>query len=234
MLNRGAVPSNATAGAPPGAPAPAGTLGSSHVCCPSGGTYGYRRPRDAGRRDRCPACIRCRGRATKIAASVERSIASFAAHVDIPSEESYMFVLEDAATRRHRRHRRDPRVGRLERHLFLVPQRRDPAGLARPEHQPQRACADAVLGTDRLFAAVRLLRARPRQRRHRSGAAVARAPAVRGAGAAPLRRPLLRAAGRHHRQPTASRRSGMRWAASSSRWTSSTPNASSAARATAP
>lgn len=32
----------------------------------------------------------------KLAASVERSIASFAAHVDIPSEESYMFVLEDA------------------------------------------------------------------------------------------------------------------------------------------
>jgi arginine N-succinyltransferase len=30
----------------------------------------------------------------KIAASVERSIASFAAHVDIPSEESYQFVLE--------------------------------------------------------------------------------------------------------------------------------------------
>ncbi len=34
----------------------------------------------------------------EIAASVERSIASFAAHVDIPSEESYMFVLEDTAT----------------------------------------------------------------------------------------------------------------------------------------
>jgi arginine N-succinyltransferase len=34
----------------------------------------------------------------KIAASVERSIASFAAHVDIPSEESYVFVLEEAAT----------------------------------------------------------------------------------------------------------------------------------------
>jgi arginine N-succinyltransferase len=31
----------------------------------------------------------------KIAAFVERSIASFAAHVDIPSEESYLFVLED-------------------------------------------------------------------------------------------------------------------------------------------
>ena len=30
----------------------------------------------------------------KIAAAVERSIASFAAHVDIPSEESYLFVLE--------------------------------------------------------------------------------------------------------------------------------------------
>jgi arginine N-succinyltransferase len=30
----------------------------------------------------------------KIAASVERSIASFAAHVDIPSEESYLFVME--------------------------------------------------------------------------------------------------------------------------------------------
>jgi arginine N-succinyltransferase len=30
----------------------------------------------------------------KIAASVERSLASFAAHVDIPSEESYLFVLE--------------------------------------------------------------------------------------------------------------------------------------------
>ncbi len=30
----------------------------------------------------------------KIAASIERSIASFAAHVDIPSEESYLFVLE--------------------------------------------------------------------------------------------------------------------------------------------
>src|SRR3954470_5206129 len=35
----------------------------------------------------------------KIAASVERSIASFAAHVDIPSEESYLFVLEQSATR---------------------------------------------------------------------------------------------------------------------------------------
>jgi arginine N-succinyltransferase len=35
----------------------------------------------------------------KLTASVERSIASFAAHVDIPSEESYMFVLEDAASR---------------------------------------------------------------------------------------------------------------------------------------
>ena len=35
----------------------------------------------------------------KIAASVERSIASFAAHVDIPSEESYLFVLENQATR---------------------------------------------------------------------------------------------------------------------------------------
>ena len=34
----------------------------------------------------------------KIAASVERSIASFAAHVDIPSEESYLFVLEKQAT----------------------------------------------------------------------------------------------------------------------------------------
>lgn len=31
----------------------------------------------------------------RIAASVERSIASFAAHVDIPSEESYQFVLEE-------------------------------------------------------------------------------------------------------------------------------------------
>jgi arginine N-succinyltransferase len=35
----------------------------------------------------------------KIAASVERSIASFAAHVDIPSEESYLFVLEQQANR---------------------------------------------------------------------------------------------------------------------------------------
>ncbi|HEU4375845.1 MAG TPA: arginine N-succinyltransferase [Telluria sp.] len=35
----------------------------------------------------------------KIAASVERSIASFAAHVDIPSEESYLFVLEHQDTR---------------------------------------------------------------------------------------------------------------------------------------
>ena len=34
----------------------------------------------------------------KIAASVERSITSFAAHVDIPSEESYLFVLENQAT----------------------------------------------------------------------------------------------------------------------------------------
>jgi arginine N-succinyltransferase len=34
----------------------------------------------------------------KIAASVERSIASFAAHVDIPSEESYQFVLEQFDT----------------------------------------------------------------------------------------------------------------------------------------
>lgn len=35
----------------------------------------------------------------KITASVERSIASFRAHVDIPSEETYMFVLEDTSTR---------------------------------------------------------------------------------------------------------------------------------------
>jgi arginine N-succinyltransferase len=34
----------------------------------------------------------------KIAASVERSLASFAAQVDIPSEESYLFVLENQAT----------------------------------------------------------------------------------------------------------------------------------------
>lgn len=34
-----------------------------------------------------------------IHAFVERSIASFAAHVDIPSEESYLFVLEDLRTR---------------------------------------------------------------------------------------------------------------------------------------
>jgi arginine N-succinyltransferase len=34
----------------------------------------------------------------RIAASVERSIASFAAHVDIPSEESYQFVLENDRT----------------------------------------------------------------------------------------------------------------------------------------
>jgi arginine N-succinyltransferase len=34
----------------------------------------------------------------KIVASVERSIASFAAHVDIPSEESYLLVLEQAGT----------------------------------------------------------------------------------------------------------------------------------------
>ena len=34
----------------------------------------------------------------KIAAAVERSIASFAAHVDIPSEESYLFVLENQAS----------------------------------------------------------------------------------------------------------------------------------------
>jgi arginine N-succinyltransferase len=34
----------------------------------------------------------------KIAASVERSIASFSAHVDIPSEESYLFVLEELET----------------------------------------------------------------------------------------------------------------------------------------
>ncbi len=35
----------------------------------------------------------------KIAASIERSIASFAAHVDIPSEESYLFVLEQQSPR---------------------------------------------------------------------------------------------------------------------------------------
>ena len=35
----------------------------------------------------------------KIVASVERSIASFAAHVDIPSEESYLFVLEQQEPR---------------------------------------------------------------------------------------------------------------------------------------
>lgn len=34
----------------------------------------------------------------KITAAVERSMASFAAHVDIPSEESYLFVLERSAT----------------------------------------------------------------------------------------------------------------------------------------
>jgi arginine N-succinyltransferase len=35
----------------------------------------------------------------KIAALIERSSASFAAHVDIPSEETYLFVLEDVETR---------------------------------------------------------------------------------------------------------------------------------------
>ncbi len=35
----------------------------------------------------------------KIAALVERSVASFAAHVDIPSEETYLFVLEDLEQR---------------------------------------------------------------------------------------------------------------------------------------
>ena len=35
----------------------------------------------------------------KIAVAIERSLASFGAHVDIPSEESYLFVLEDAAKR---------------------------------------------------------------------------------------------------------------------------------------
>jgi arginine N-succinyltransferase len=35
----------------------------------------------------------------KIAALVERSVASFAAHVDIPSEETYLFVLEDLERR---------------------------------------------------------------------------------------------------------------------------------------
>ena len=34
-----------------------------------------------------------------VAALIERSCASFAAHVDIPSEESYLFVLEEAGTR---------------------------------------------------------------------------------------------------------------------------------------
>jgi arginine N-succinyltransferase len=34
----------------------------------------------------------------KIAESVDRSIASFSAHVDIPSEESYLFVLEELGT----------------------------------------------------------------------------------------------------------------------------------------
>ena len=34
----------------------------------------------------------------KIAAAIERSIASFAAHVDIPSEEAYLFVLETQET----------------------------------------------------------------------------------------------------------------------------------------
>jgi arginine N-succinyltransferase len=33
-----------------------------------------------------------------IGASIERSLASFSAHVDIPSEESYMLVMEDSAT----------------------------------------------------------------------------------------------------------------------------------------
>lgn len=36
----------------------------------------------------------------KIEQAVERSIASFAAHVDIPSEESYMFVMESLADRK--------------------------------------------------------------------------------------------------------------------------------------
>ena len=34
----------------------------------------------------------------KIAVAIERSLASFGAHVDIPSEESYLFVLEDASS----------------------------------------------------------------------------------------------------------------------------------------
>jgi hypothetical protein len=67
----------------------------------------------------------------KIEQAVERSIASFSAHVDIPSEESYI-----AGRPEDRRHRRHPRFRRFERHLLLLPQRRDPAGVARPEHQP--------------------------------------------------------------------------------------------------
>ena len=36
----------------------------------------------------------------KIEQAVERSIASFSAHVDIPSEESYMFVMESLADKK--------------------------------------------------------------------------------------------------------------------------------------
>jgi arginine N-succinyltransferase len=67
-----------------------------HVCCPSGRTSGYRRPRDAWPPS-TPGVHTLPRTREKIAAFVERSIASFAAHVDIPSEESYLFVLEDLA-----------------------------------------------------------------------------------------------------------------------------------------
>jgi arginine N-succinyltransferase len=135
-----------------------------------------------------------------IAAFVERSVASFAAHVDIPSEESYLFVLEDVDSREL--------VGTAAIHASagsngtyfafrndVIQQVSRDLNISHSVH--------ALTLCSELTACSQLSGfsyPRPRTRPARSGAAVARAPAVRGAGAAPLRRPLLRAAGRRHRR----------------------------------
>jgi hypothetical protein len=125
---------------------------------------GCRRARDAGSPHPRRECIRCRARARRSPPSSSvrspRSRPTSTSPAKSPTCSCWKSrparIVGTAA---------DPRLGRFERHLFRVPQRRDPAGLARPEHQPQRACADPVLGTDRLFAAVRLLLSAANERR---------------------------------------------------------------------
>ena len=172
---------------------------SAHVCCPSGRTA------DIAALETL-AAVTMPGVHTlpktreKIAAAVERSIASFAAQVDIPSEESYLFVLENLAS--------GEIVGTAAIYASagsngtyfsfrndVIQQVSRDLNISHSVH--------ALTLCSELTGYSQLSGFYVREREHgrpRGGAAVARAPAVRRAGAAALRRPLLRAAGRRDRR----------------------------------